>query len=79
MGRILKDLGFLVVDADVISRKAVKIPKALSQIEKEFGKKYIEDGELNRLSYKRIFSHPEDRKSSSQLHTPNCKNIYANN
>lgn len=48
--KILKDLGAVIVDADIIARKIVEKGKpALKEIEKYFGKEILlEGGELNR-------------------------------
>jgi len=79
VGRILKDLGFLVVDADQISREAVSPNSiALKKIAEYFGKDYLlEDGSLDRRKIReRVFAKPEDKKKLEEITHPEIARIY---
>ncbi|MBX2868169.1 MAG: dephospho-CoA kinase [Acidiferrobacterales bacterium] len=73
VGKLFKDLGVVVIDADTVARKvtAPGMP-ALEHIANHFGDQYLHpDGSLNRKALgKQIFHHPEEKKWLEQLLHP---------
>ena len=79
IGRLLKEEGFLVIDADQISRKAVEAgSEALKKIEQHFGKDFLlEDGSLNRQKMREhIFQHQDAKTKLESFIHPEIARIY---
>ena len=79
IGRLLKEEGFLVIDADQISRKAVETgSEALKKIEQHFGKDFLlEDGSLNRQKMREhIFQHQDAKTKLESFIHPEIARIY---
>ena len=79
IGRLLKEEGFLVIDADQISRKAVEPgSEALQQIQQYFGKDFLlEDGNLNRQKMREhIFQHKDAKAKLESFIHPHIAQLY---
>lgn len=78
VSELLTAYGFKVVDADIVSRKAVKKgSKGLDQIREKFGQEAIDDnGEMNRKYVgELVFNNPEQRIELNKIVHPIVREI----
>lgn len=68
---ILKELGYYIIDSDKIARRVSEKKEVLDQIEKEFGKEAIKDGQINREYLgKKVFGNEENLKKINRIIHP---------
>ncbi len=68
---ILKELGYYIVDSDKIARRVSEEIEVLNQIEKEFGKEAIKDGQINREYLgEKVFGNEENLKKINKIIHP---------
>lgn len=73
VSKLLCDMGFYILDADIIAREVLKIyPEILQNVENEFGNIFFdEDGKLKRREFGNyIFQNKEERKKYEQIIMP---------
>lgn len=77
VSRYLINKGYVVIDADFVSREVSERRDILNKLSKEFGSELINDGKLDRRALrKKVFSSSEKvRKLNSILHPPIIEKI----
>lgn len=61
IARILRNLGYIVMDLDKIGHEILKDDKAKKILKKEFGKEIFENGEINRKRLAKIVFNDENK------------------
>lgn len=68
---IAKDMGYSVLNCDIIARKAAEMPETLAALTSVFGKGILEDGKLNRKALAlKAFSCPENTELLNKTMLP---------
>lgn len=72
VANLLKDKGYLIIDADVLAREAVKMPDVVNALVKEFGNDILsENGTIIRSELaKRAFANEHKRKRLNKITHP---------
>lgn len=73
VSKLLYDMGFHILDADIIAREVLKIyPEILQKVQKEFGDIFFnDDGKLKRREFGNyIFENKNERKKYEQIIMP---------
>ena len=71
VGKKLENLGYHIIDTDILARKAVENPEVIGALCKEFGEDIVVDGILDRReTARRAFASPEGRNMLNAITHP---------